>query len=83
MSTAIFEGKVRGIKIIHGHGSGTLKAGVRSWCETQAGRFQAVINGEDYDLFHPDAAGMRAECRSPRDADLGRKNSAVTYIWLW
>jgi hypothetical protein len=42
-----------------------------------------VIIGENYDLFDSKSAGMRADCGSPRDPDLGRRNGAVTYIWLW
>ena len=41
------------------------------------------ICGEDYSLFNPDAANMRADCGSPSDPDLERKNGAITYIWLW
>lgn len=83
VSNAIFGGKVKAIKVIHGHGTGALKRGVREWCETQAGRFQAVIPGEEYDMFHLESARMRADCNSPYDSDLGRKNSAITYLWLW
>lgn len=83
VSDLIFGGKVRAIKVIHGHGTGALKRGVREWCDNQAGRFQAVIFGEQYDLFDPDSAGMRADCGSPYDPDLGKGNGAVTYIWLW
>ena len=43
VSACIFHGRVRAIKVIHGHGSGTLKRGVREWCKNQTGRFQAVI----------------------------------------
>lgn len=83
VSNAIFEGKVKAIKVIHGHGTGALKRGVREWCKSQTGRFQAVIPGEDYDMFHPDSAGMRSDCNSPYDSDLGRRNGAITYLWLW
>ena len=83
VSDCVFGGKTRAIKVIHGHGTGALKRGVREWCEDQMGRFQAVIIGENYDLFDPESAGMRADCGSPRDPDLGRRNGAVTYIWLW
>ena len=83
VSNLVFGGKVRAIKVIHGHGTGALKQGVREWCEDQAGRFQAVIYGENYDLFDPDSASMRADCGSPYDPDLGKSNGAITYIWLW
>lgn len=83
ISDIIFNGRVRAIKVIHGHGSGALKKGVREWCENQTGRFQAVIFGENYDLFDPESASMRADSGSPFDPDLGRKNGAITYIWLW
>ena len=83
VSECVFQGKIRSIKIIHGHGSGALQRGVRDWCKSYDGRFQGVIYGEDYDLFNHDSANMRAECGSPYDPDLGRKNSAITYIWFW
>jgi hypothetical protein len=83
VSTTLFEGRKRVIKIIHGHGKGALKKSVRDWCNDQQGRFRAIILGEDYDLFHPESAAMRAECRISNDPDLGRRNSAVTYLWLW
>ena len=83
VSECIFQGKIRSIKIIHGHGSGALQKGVRDWCKSYDGRFQGVIYGEDYDLFNPLAAAMRADSRAPSDPDIGRNNSAVTYIWLW
>ena len=83
VSESIFEGEVRVIKIIHGHGTGALRNSVREWCKDQEGRFQAIICGENYDLFSHDSANMRAECGSPHDPDLGRKNSAITYIWFW
>ena len=45
VSDCVFGGKTRAIKVIHGHGTGALKRGVREWCEDQTGRFQAVIIG--------------------------------------
>ena len=51
VSDCVFGGKTRAIKVIHGHGTGALKRGVREWCEDQMGRFQAVIIGENYDLL--------------------------------
>ena len=83
VSECIFQGNIRSIKIIHGHGSGALQKGVRDWCKGYDGRFQGVVYGENYDLFNPLAAAMRADSRSPEDPDLGRRNGAVTYIWLW
>jgi hypothetical protein len=82
VSRALHEGRVRAIKVIHGHGSGALRRAVREWCREQEGRFRAVIYGEDYDLFHWESLEMRQVCGQPRDPDLGRKNRAVTYIWL-
>ena len=81
VSNSIFSGDVKVIKIIHGHGTGALKKGVREWCSYQEGRFQGVIYG-DYSLFNPTASNMRADCGSPRDLDLDKKNGAITYIWL-
>jgi len=83
VSNAVHGNQIKAIKIIHGHGGGALKAAVRDWCESQKGRFQAVIKGEDYDIFDHESAAMRADCNRPYDSDLGRKNGAVTYIWLW
>ena len=83
VSNAVHGNQIKAIKVIHGHGNGALKAGVRDWCESQQGRFQAIIKGEDYDIFDPETVAMRTECYSPYDPDLGRKNGAVTYIWLW
>ena len=70
VSDSIFCGDVKAIKIIHGHGTGALKKGVREWCNYQEGRFQGVIYGEDYLLFYPIASFMRADCGSPSDPDL-------------
>ena len=83
VSQSAFEGKIRAIKIITGHGSGKLRDAAREWCREQEGRFQAVIHGEDYTMFNHDAADMRADCDLRSDMDFGRGNRAVTYIWLW
>ncbi len=83
VSQAMFQGNAKMIKIVHGHGSGAMKTAVRTWCDEQTGRFQAVIYGEDYDLFHRETSEMRTDAGHPYDSDLGRKNRAVTYLWLW
>lgn len=82
VSNAMYAGNVQAVKIIHGHGSGRLRRAVRDWCQGQAGRFKAIIIGEDYDMFHPDSAAMRADCGLPYDPDFGKRNRAVTYIWF-
>ena len=82
VSNAMFHDEIRSIKIVHGHGSGTLRIAVRRWCNEQSGRFREVIPGEKYDLFHQKSAEMRQGCGFPKDRDFGRKNRAVTYIWL-
>ena len=61
ISDSIFSKKTRVVKVIHGHGTGALKKGVRDWCDDQEGRFQGVVYGEDYSLFNPNAANMRAD----------------------
>ena len=48
VSDSIFSGDVKVIKIIHGHGTGALKKGVREWSSYQKGRYQGGIYGEDY-----------------------------------
>ena len=80
---SVFEGRIKAIKVITGHGSGRLRESVRAWCGEQEGRFQAVIHGEDYSLFNKEATDMRADCELTSDQDFGRGNRAVTYIWLW
>jgi hypothetical protein len=82
VSDAMFGGNIQAVKIIHGHGSGALRRAVREWCETQQGRFKAIIFGEDYDMFHPDSVAMRSDCGLPNDSDFGKRNRAITYIWF-
>tara|TARA_S200000501_G_scaffold25072_2_gene21715 strand:+ start:539 stop:874 length:336 start_codon:yes stop_codon:yes gene_type:complete len=83
VSEAIYTGKIRVIKVITGHGSGSIKRAVRTWCGEQEGRFNAVIYGENYSLFDKDSAEMRSECEVNHDRDFGQGNSAITYIWLF
>ena len=52
ISQTAFEGHIRAIKVVTGHGSGKLRESVRTWCKEQEGRFQAVIHGEDYNMFN-------------------------------
>ena len=82
VSNAMFHDEIRSIKIVHGHGSGTLRSAVHQWCNEQSGRFREVIPGEKHDLFHQKSIEMRQDCGFPKDRDFGRKNRAVTYIWL-
>ncbi len=82
VSGLIFQGDARAIKIIHGHGTGALKNAVREWCKDQQGRFKAIIFGENYDMFDKESMDMRSDCELPDDKDFGRRNSAITYIWL-
>ncbi len=82
VSGLIFQGDARAIKIIHGHGTGALKNAVRDWCKEQQGRFKAIIFGENYDMFDKESVDMRSDCELPDDKDFGRRNSAITYIWL-
>ena len=82
VSGLIFQGDARAIKIIHGHGTGALKNAVRDWCKDQQGRFKAIIFGENYDMFDKESMDMRSDCELPDDKDFGRRNSAITYIWL-
>tara|TARA_B100001996_G_C18462746_1_gene516768 strand:- start:427 stop:762 length:336 start_codon:yes stop_codon:yes gene_type:complete len=83
VSQALYKEELRVLKVVTGHGSGKLRETIRHWCDEQEGRFQAVINGEDYHMFNNIAIDMRSECNIKRDMDFGRNNSAITYIWLW
>ena len=82
VSKCSYENKIKAIKVITGHGTGTLRKIVREWCEDQEGRFRGVIYGEDYDMFNQNAVNMRSDCNQPKDVDFGKNNSAITYIWL-
>ena len=82
ISTAKSDSQTTAVKIIHGLGSGRVASEVRRWAKEQRGRFKGVITGEDYDMFNKDAVNMRSDCNQPLDNDFGRKNAAVTYIWL-
>ena len=83
VSQSIFEGKIKAIKVITGHGSGILRKSVKTWLHEQDGRFQAIILGEDYSLFNKEATDMRADCQLISDQDFDRGNKAIIYIWLW
>mgnify|MGYP000005769723 FL=1 len=83
VSEAMYEGKIRALKIIHGHGEGALRKEVRSWCAGQEGRFRAVILGEEYNMFHQESVDMRSACGMPKDSHFGTRNRSATYIWLW
>lgn len=83
VSSAMHEESARVIKVIHGHGKGTMRTTVREWCDDQSGRFRAVIFGEDYEMFHTDSMEMRSECGIFSQSDFGKKNRGVTYIWLY
>ena len=83
VSEAIYVGKIKVIKVITGHGSGSIKSAVRTWCAEQEGRFNAITYGENYSLFDKDSADMRSECEINHDKDFGQGNSAITYIWLF
>ena len=61
ISQIAYEGNIKVVKVITGHGSGILKNSVREWLKEQEGRFQAVINGEDYNMFNTLASDMRSE----------------------
>ena len=82
VSQDMYEGKVRAVKVITGHGTGQLRKAVRNWCKEQKGRFLCVIYGEHYNLFNRDASDMRFECDISNDPDYGRNNKGITYIWL-
>ena len=83
ISQTQYEGEIRVIKVITGHGSGRLRSSIREWCVEQEGRFQAVVFGEDYHMFNKTAVDMRTDGEIKQDSDFGKKNSAITYIWLW
>tara|TARA_Y100000816_G_scaffold281067_1_gene255191 strand:- start:506 stop:841 length:336 start_codon:yes stop_codon:yes gene_type:complete len=83
ISQLSYEGEVRAVKVITGCGTGKLRKAVRTWVDEQEGRFRGVVYGENYDVFNTLSSDMRAECAIRNDNDFGRKNSGVTYIWLW
>ena len=83
ISQIAYEGNIKVVKIITGHGSGALRSSVRKWLQEQEGRFQAVIYGEDYNMFNTLASDMRSECFIREDHDFGKNNSAITFVWLW
>ena len=83
ISQIAYEGNIKVVKIITGHGSGALRSSVRKWLQDQEGRFQGVIYGEDYNMFNTLASDMRSECFVREDLDFGRNNSAITLVWLW
>ena len=83
ISQIAYEGNIKVVKIITGHGSGSLRSSVRKWLQEQEGRFQAVIYGEDYNMFNTLASDMRSECFVREDHDFGKNNSAITLVWLW
>ena len=70
------------LKVIHGSGSGTIRKAVRTWGQEQEGRFKAVINGEDYNMFNKNAVMMRSELVNKKDKDFNRRNSGITIFWL-
>ena len=70
------------LKVIHGAGSGTIRKAVRAWGQEQEGRFKAVINGEDYNMFNKNAVMMRSELVNKKDKDFNRRNSGITIFWL-
>ena len=83
ISQIAYEGNIKVVKIITGHGSGVLRGSVRKWLQEQEGRFQAVIYGEDYNMFNKDASDMRFDCGIKNDLDFGRNNTGVFFIWFW
>ena len=70
------------LKVVHGSGSGTIRKAVRAWGQEQKGRFKAVINGEDYNMFNKNAVMMRSELVNKKDKDFNRRNSGITIFWL-
>jgi len=76
----------RAIKVVHGYGShgrgGATRDTVRDWAFRLRRHFRAVINGEDYDIFHDDTQEMRSECGQVDDSDLGAANSGITILWV-
>jgi hypothetical protein len=77
---------LRVLKIIHGHGSsgkgGTTKELVRNWAFRNRGKFQAVIDGENYSVHNAATQEMRAEVGQFSDTDLENANAGITIIWI-
>lgn len=85
LETAISNAKNKSLvalKVIHGAGSGAIRKAVRSWGQEQEGRFKAIINGEDYNLFNKNAVLMRSELLEKKDKDFNQRNSGITIFWL-
>ena len=83
ISQTLFEGDVKIIKIITGHGSGVLRKLLGNGSKDKRGAFKQLLMGEDYNMFNTVAADMRSECFIKNDNDFGKNNSGVTYVWLW
>lgn len=77
---------LRVLKIIHGKGSderpARLKETVKNWTYRNRSRIRAVIDGEEYDVFHADVQNLRSACGNEADADLGAANAGMTIVWI-
>ncbi len=74
------------IKVVHGYGShgkgGSTRETVRNWAYQFRRQFRAVINGEDYGIFHDGTQEMRDEYGQLDDADLDAANPGITILWV-
>ncbi len=77
---------LRILKIIHGHGStgrgGSTRLVARNWAFRNRARFNAVIEGEAYDISDDQTVAMRRAVGQYPDPDLGEANPGITIVWI-
>ena len=63
---------------------GTMKTPLARavWDFWKVTRDTDFFNWFEIDMFDKESMDMRSDCELPDDKDFGRRNSAITYIWL-
>ena len=82
ISQTSFEGNIRAIKVITGHGTGALRKLVRQWCAEQEGRFKQLYMAKIIICSTKMLRTCGPIATYQKILDFGRNNRAVTYIWL-